>query len=64
MKLNPGEVICPKCKANNIVEKGNLMVWGCDKCQGVGKLDWIEVVVGKNPIYEPWFPPAGLQEGK
>lgn len=46
MKLKPGEIICPKCKANSIVGKGNGTVFGCDRCNGRGKLDWIEAVVG------------------
>jgi len=39
--------LCPKCKGNSIVGKGKPNVWGCDHCNGEGKLDWIEVVVGK-----------------
>lgn len=46
MKLNVGEILCPKCQANDIVGKGKPTVFGCDKCHGKGKLDWIENVVG------------------
>jgi len=50
MNLKPGEIICPKCEANHIVGKGKLTIWGCDKCKGYGKVDWIEAVVGKKRI--------------
>ena len=50
MNLKPGEIICPKCEANHIVGKGKLTIWGCEKCKGTGKLDWIEAVVGKKRI--------------
>ena len=56
MELNKdkGEIICPKCKGS-----GNQADWmhlpdyraymECSHCNGEGKLDWIENVVGKKP---------------
>ena len=38
------KVVCDKCEGKGIVEKGYL----CSKCLGIGKLDWIENVVGKS----------------
>ncbi len=56
MKLKKGEVICSNCNGS-----GNRAKWDqipdyykcylvCDKCQGVGKLDWVEAIVGKKKI--------------
>jgi len=55
MKLNKemGEIICPKCNGTGDQTnfKDDLPNYGylfpCTKCQGSGKLDWIETVVGK-----------------
>lgn len=58
MKLNPGEVICDQCKGtghpnNNKIDYNSRFYFVpptvCDKCNGVGKLDWIENIVGKQP---------------
>jgi rubredoxin len=45
MKLSPGEIICDKCDGTGYDFRPNKYL--CPKCHGVGKLDWIEVVVGK-----------------
>ncbi len=51
MKLEPGEMICPKCNG-----KSHYQSWGnvanhfkppCSKCLGTGKVDWIENITGK-----------------
>jgi len=71
MDLNPGEVICPKCNGNmvyyfqNISEikfgktiqkvPGKIEAVNCSKCFGSGKLDWVEVIVGKR--YDPYSMP-------
>jgi hypothetical protein len=55
--LNPGEVICDECEGgrfrydldNYDIGKYNT----CPKCHGIGKLDWVENVVGKK---EPTYP--------
>ena len=54
--LKKGEVICSKCKGIGLVfkiksNKGIIFKNECPKCQGTGKLDWIENVVGKKPMY-------------
>jgi len=41
--LQEGEVICPKCKGYS------MMKFWCNKCFGYGKLDWVEVITGKDP---------------
>ena len=54
-------------KINGQLEEvpSNLIVLECDKCFGVGKLDWIENVVGsKAGDYKPWYAPAGFTKGK
>lgn len=35
MNLQEHEVICSKCKGEELLKKG------CDKCGGKGKLDWV-----------------------
>jgi len=57
MELEPGEVKCDQCKGtghpnNNEIDYDQKYVtypWVCDKCNGAGKLDWIENIVGKQP---------------
>ena len=45
MKL--GEKKCPKCKGMGYTSEVNDVFTTCDKCWGHGKLDWIEMVIGK-----------------
>lgn len=47
MKLEAGEVLCDKCNGG-YAEKLQIK-HQCDKCLGVGKLNWIENIVGKKP---------------
>jgi len=57
IKLNPGEILCPKCNGDRECEVGSksedpdgneyIITAFCDVCHGTGKLDWIEQVVGK-----------------
>ena len=52
MKPKEGEIICPECKGKGQhpeVNKGGFIIryLTCPKCQGSGKLDWVEMVVGK-----------------
>ena len=62
MRLEPGEVICDKCKGtghpnNNEIDykqKDFTFLWVCNKCNGEGKLDWIEAVVGKKKLFSVW----------
>ena len=53
--LKEGEVICPECtgtgRLTKITKEEKLIISQyprCSKCLGFGKLDWIEMVVGKN----------------
>jgi hypothetical protein len=47
--LKEGEVICNKCDGEGVILHyiPEVMDYTCPKCQGCGKLDWIENVVGK-----------------
>jgi len=57
-KLKDGEVICPECdgfrykKYHQLTrrEKDRKGLIHCPKCQGSGKLDWIENITGKKDI--------------
>lgn len=56
--LKEGEVICNKCEGGGswpqkFLELENPAWVRCPKCQGCGKLDWIEAVVGKPKTI--WF---------
>jgi len=42
MKLKEGEVLCSKCKGKGLIEN----TYHCDKCDGVGKLDWVSNAMG------------------
>jgi hypothetical protein len=58
-KLKPGEIVCEECKGTgydlkvpDVEDQYTLEYrrhYKCDKCHGVGKFDWIEVIVGKKP---------------
>jgi hypothetical protein len=54
--LNPGEVLCPLCDGKGYYVQKNLpdkiyyfkeLNVECPTCYGLGKLDWIEAIVGK-----------------
>lgn len=56
MDLTPGEIKCDKCKGTGYDLKIPKLEYNyayynkhypCVKCDGTGKLDWIEAVVGK-----------------
>jgi len=58
MKLEEGEGICDQCigtgyELNIPIERYNAGYYNkhykCSKCQGEGKLDWVENIVGKKP---------------
>jgi hypothetical protein len=58
--LKEGEVVCPECNGsggqiNYIGDPRDLKVVSkvCLKCLGEGKLDWVELVVGKK-VYNPY----------
>ena len=63
LNLEPGEVVCSKCKGETFIryteKRGNgfyPMKMMCDKCNGHGKLDWIENITGvqKSAAYRVW----------
>lgn len=47
-----GEIVCDKCNGwGNLYSKGDERhIIRCNKCWGVGKLDWIEKAVGKKEV--------------
>jgi len=56
VELLPGEELCPKCKGKGETYNHHTnwaVKWQmCDRCWGDGKLDWIEMAMGKP---EPFF---------
>jgi len=63
MEIKPGEVVCSKCKGETFVRYTEQRGKGfypmkrmCDKCNGHGKLDWIENITGvqKSAAYKVW----------
>lgn len=46
-KLKEGEVICPKCNGEGKIYGVDYSYKMCSKCWGVGKLDWIELAMGR-----------------
>jgi len=48
MKLKEGETICPECKGKGHFQDDHNNIQTCEKCKGYGKLDWVEMVVGKS----------------
>ena len=47
-QLGPGEVKCPNCKGSGWSNKTNSgWLSNCERCWGAGKLDWIEMAMGK-----------------
>ena len=50
VELLPGEEICPRCDGiGEIHVETRMSIWRrpCDRCWGAGKLDWIEMAMGK-----------------
>jgi len=53
--LEEGEVLCPKCKGIGRREITTYVPeFICSKCGGQGYLDWVEMIVGKNP-FDIWY---------
>lgn len=52
--VQEGEHLCPKCRGKGRVpmkhSKIPSMLLECDKCLGVGKLDWVEKATGKRRV--------------
>lgn len=51
MNLKPGEVICTRCNGKGIFINKYFGKPSCPKCNGIGKLNWIENIVGKKPSH-------------
>jgi len=47
INLKDGEVICPECKGHSYNDYSRY----CHRCFGAGKLDWIDMIVGKEHPY-------------
>jgi hypothetical protein len=49
MNIEPGETKCPEFVETSMYgpKSQSGIKYKCPKCQGTGKLDWIEMVVGK-----------------
>ncbi len=47
LTINEGEYICSECNGNGHIKNEKYI--SCKRCQGEGKLDWIENIVGKKP---------------
>jgi len=50
-KVGESEIICPKCGGEGTTPGVNYSYRICTKCLGSGKLDWIELCMGKNKRY-------------
>jgi len=62
-KLKEGEVLCPHCKGSgfkyppgnpkdpNYDSSDDYYSPRCTKCWGAGKLDWIDLIIGKRDPY-------------
>jgi DnaJ-class molecular chaperone len=46
--LKEGEYFCPDCEGAGTETKKKYAVF-CKRCLGQGKLDWIELIMGKSP---------------
>ena len=58
LKLEEGEIICSECEGRGTKPSSinsATMASICKKCQGDGKLDWIENIVGKVPKLTGFF---------
>lgn len=56
--LKEGEIICPKCKGTGGIDDGYSdedLIKTCSKCFGDGKLDWIELAMGKPSRMKSYF---------
>lgn len=57
MKLEPGEIICDKCKGRGTIPKvdkptGEIVTYIiCRKCHGKKKVDWITNAMGERSCY-------------
>jgi RecJ-like exonuclease len=47
IKIKEGEIICDKCCGFGHIYSVEIYNEKCDKCQGTGKVNWIENIFGK-----------------
>ena len=50
--LKKWEMVCNKCDGVGITRKNKHAINVCSKCQGTGKVDWLENIVGKKSVEE------------
>lgn len=70
--INEGEELCPECNGKgqipciNHETKTIKNILRCHNCQGKGKLDWIEKVVGVKPVvnFDMWMDKAAEELAK
>jgi len=57
LNCKEGDVICDECDGKGYTDGGP---FDCHKCHGMGKLDWIENIVGKapSPLFSIWSDPG------
>lgn len=47
IELDCGQVVCPSCNGSCLGEWEQPAYSSCERCWGSGKLDWIELAMGK-----------------
>ena len=60
MDLKPGEIRCDQCDGKGFIVNKYFGKPVCNKCNGTGKLDWVEAVVGKKNNLHPYEPEKGF----
>ena len=57
MDIDPGFVVCPKCKGSGLYDNNYkpttpvFIAYECLYCEGEGQIDWISGIVGKKNQY-------------
>lgn len=65
--LEEWEMLCDKCNGLRYSRENGIRGIRCPECQGTGKVDWLENILGKAPMKgsdtSEWLPPAGFDRG-